>query len=144
MLTLTTGLVYRYIHCHGNPPPELPADKSLYNYQLVKYDTPTLQIEKYYQILKHAGFFILLFNVLQKLYRGPTVSKKYFLLDCLKIIITANLLLLSFTYLYTSRNSTYDVTLSERRVGACRSSRKKNTLYIILYFVGRASCNDSW
>jgi hypothetical protein len=67
--------------------------------------------------------------MLQKLYRDPTVSKNELLLDFLNIIIIANLLP-SFTYIYTSRDSTYDVKIAERRAVACRSSRKKNTLYI--------------
>jgi len=75
------------------------------------------------------SFIILLFNMLQKIYRGPTFSKKM-LLDFLNIIIIANLLP-SFTYIYTSQDSTYDVTIVERRTCAYRSSRKKNILYII-------------
>ena len=48
--------------------------------------------------------------------------------DFLKVTITAIPLLVYFTDCSTFRNAAYDVTLAERRVGACRSGKKENSL----------------
>ena len=55
-----------------------------------------------------------------------------FLIDFLKIIITANLCLAPLTDCIACCNAAYDAELTGRRPGACRST-KKNILFISLY-----------
>jgi DNA-binding sugar fermentation-stimulating protein len=57
--------------------------------------------------------------------------------DFLKVIITANLFVASFTDCSTSRGSAHYVMLAERRADAYRSTSKKMILYITHFIVAQ-------